>query len=363
VGKQRSKQILGLDLLRAAAAILVLLFHYTFWNWYHNPDLVSRWPASYRRMAPYTQAGWVGVDIFFVISGFIITYSIERIAPAEFIRHRITRLLPSALICSTLTAFSYLWLHTIPASIVAWLWIRSVTFWPFQPWIDGSYWTLPVEISFYFLVLLCLSTRRTYLPLVMALLGITSTVWNFVLHQPRHVNLVFLLVHGCFFAFGVFFYELTARGFTFPRLLMLAVCLPGCLAEVITGHGLVPAAFWSAGICFLIASVLLNDRALALAGPKGAAIIRKIGLLTYPLYLVHDQAGNALIQWLHTTLKLNYGLALVLTIAAMTTLALLIVEYGEPPVKRAILAVYPKRFYTPPRTARSIPHLERSQSA
>ena len=359
--RKQNRPILGLDLLRAAAAYLVMLFHYTVWNWRHNPDLISRWPPMYRAMSPFTSAGWVGVDIFFVISGYIITYSIADIGPLAFVRHRVTRLLPSALICASISAAVFLCTRYQPFPVVAWLWLRSVTFWPVQPWIDGSYWTLPVEISFYFLVFLCLSTRRSFLPWLMTLVGGVSTVWNAVIHSPHQHNLIFLLVHGCFFGLGVFLYETLHYGRTWPRILALAVCLPGCIAEVFHYHVVMSDIVWVAGMIFLVGSVLLNEQALRVTGPKGAAVVRTIGLMTYPLYLVHDQVGNILIEWLHTSAGVRYGWALAITMIVMTTLAVAIVRFAEPPLKRAILLLFPRP--VGPNTATALPYAGPSRSA
>src|SRR3954447_22946867 len=53
--------------VRALAALWVLTFHF-------RPELVSSFPFL-GRLAPLFDAGYLGVDLFFVLSGFIMTYT------------------------------------------------------------------------------------------------------------------------------------------------------------------------------------------------------------------------------------------------------------------------------------------------
>lgn len=83
----------GIDLLRALAALLVLVYHVIrLGNWAHLPE--SEIWFSFRN-------GWIGVDLFLVISGFVITLTAlnghERQGPAfgrDFVRHRLARIVP-----------------------------------------------------------------------------------------------------------------------------------------------------------------------------------------------------------------------------------------------------------------------------
>jgi exopolysaccharide production protein ExoZ len=63
----------GLDLIRFAAALMVVVFHF---SWQQPDPQVSFSP------------GWVGVEIFFVISGFVIMGSACKATPVEFLERR-----------------------------------------------------------------------------------------------------------------------------------------------------------------------------------------------------------------------------------------------------------------------------------
>jgi len=91
----------ALDGLRALAVAMVLCFHHG-WTW--------------------MRGGYVGVSVFFTLSGFLITTLLlnehardRRISPARFYQRRIKRLLPASLVCLLgVTVLS--WVHWLPAS-------------------------------------------------------------------------------------------------------------------------------------------------------------------------------------------------------------------------------------------------------
>jgi peptidoglycan/LPS O-acetylase OafA/YrhL len=82
----------GLDHLRAIAIVLVLLFHYEFY--YGVPE----W------LATFSSFGWSGVDLFFVLSGYLITDKLFRELDARgridfkgFYLNRFLRIIPAYL--------------------------------------------------------------------------------------------------------------------------------------------------------------------------------------------------------------------------------------------------------------------------
>ncbi|HKP32089.1 MAG TPA: acyltransferase family protein, partial [Chitinophagaceae bacterium] len=60
------KRIKELDGLRGIAILLVLSFHYI------NNQMVNRTDTLSKAITKATSFGWVGVDLFFVLSGFLI---------------------------------------------------------------------------------------------------------------------------------------------------------------------------------------------------------------------------------------------------------------------------------------------------
>ena len=96
----QKNRLAELDLLRFIAALSVLLFHYAF-RGYAADDLS---PINLPVLIPIFKYGYLGVGLFFMISGFVILMSAIGKNGREFVTSRISRLYPEFWICCTLTA-------------------------------------------------------------------------------------------------------------------------------------------------------------------------------------------------------------------------------------------------------------------
>src|SRR5207302_1470520 len=132
---------LALDGLRGLAVISVFIFHSTV-------HLIA--------LGPFGYMGWLGVDLFFVLSGFLITSILLRARDAEnyykvFFARRALRILPPyylVLIFALLTTR-----YHYPYRIQIWFWFNLsnliTAFNPMLiPWVS-HYWSLAVEEQFY----------------------------------------------------------------------------------------------------------------------------------------------------------------------------------------------------------------------
>src|SRR5438445_3272534 len=90
-----------LDLLRFLAAFWVMLFHYTF----RGPRDAGL-PASFPFLDHFTRYGYLGVHVFFILSGFVILLTAYEKNALGFALARFIRLYPAYWICVTLTAFA-----------------------------------------------------------------------------------------------------------------------------------------------------------------------------------------------------------------------------------------------------------------
>jgi peptidoglycan/LPS O-acetylase OafA/YrhL len=97
--------------------------------------------VQFPNAAPFTWFGWVGVEIFFVISGFVIANSASKSSPKEFLFGRALRLYPAVWVSSTLSFLVLLFfardIRIRPTSR------RCCSFPKDQgQWLDAVYWTL-----------------------------------------------------------------------------------------------------------------------------------------------------------------------------------------------------------------------------
>ncbi len=154
------REILGLDIIRFFSAVLVVGYHFGFIFWFSAAPAgqIMQLPSLAGDQLPSVWFGFIGVQIFFVISGFVISYSAERSNAFEFFRDRFVRLAPCLWICATLSLFIYVIFDIDGSKFRGYL--KEITFYPFGPWLDIVVWTLGVEISFYACVFVLLSARR-----------------------------------------------------------------------------------------------------------------------------------------------------------------------------------------------------------
>ena len=93
-----------LDILRVIAAAFVLLYHFTF----REPIVHEIPPTTFPSLNIVTRYGFLGVQLFFLISGFVILMSAEQRSALAFIKSRAKRLYPTFWIACTITFLSML---------------------------------------------------------------------------------------------------------------------------------------------------------------------------------------------------------------------------------------------------------------
>jgi peptidoglycan/LPS O-acetylase OafA/YrhL len=169
----KTSGIISIQLLRAIAALSIVYGHCTVLGDYHFPN-----------------AGLFGVDIFFVISGFIIAYSVTKNTDQFFVR-RLARIVPLyvlATLAMTLTVI--LFPHQIRTAtnttVSVSRFIKSILFIPvtenYGYPILGQGWTLNYEVFFYLIMSLCIMfvKNKKYLPVVCASVLVSVTALAYI---------------------------------------------------------------------------------------------------------------------------------------------------------------------------------------
>ena len=264
----------GLDLIRLLAALMVAMYHFAFFHPLHNHVLPMHQLADW---------GWCGVQVFFVISGFVIAFSASRKNAAQFVASRAGRLYPAAWICATISMF------VAPRPIADY--IRSITLFPLGPWVNGVYWTLAVEVAFYALIAVAL-WRRWSLHVVAIALGSFSALCWLVRSVGFDVPVGPFGHYGCYFAFGMLLFE--RRSIAFAALFFLAGMVGVYWAAAALAFGFWAPFVWAVSALFCVAVVFGNEWVCRVTR---AWPTRTLGLMTYPLYLVHDSVGTPILRF------------------------------------------------------------------
>lgn len=300
--KSTKPTLVSIQYLRAIAAIGVVAYH-------ASKALFNREGG----LIPF-EIGAAGVDLFFVISGFIMSYAALDgcLSGDRFLIKRLIRIFPLYFIATTC---AYLLALALPRSFETLssssaLYITSITFVPhFNPALQciqplvGQGWTLNYEMFFYIIFATALFLPNTHrLAIVSAAItacAALSLFYNgqniFVLSYTNPITLEF--------CFGMWAYALFARqantvspNFVFALAVGSIVVAAAVWKPVLGDHalsGCTPQGLLGSGWRFLLVGVpsaLLLSAALSLEGAGRLGFNRllyMIGEASYSLYLSH----------------------------------------------------------------------------
>lgn len=275
-GKGRLRE---LDALRGIAAIAVVLFHYSV----RFHELFPRAP----HVPVALMIGHYAVLLFFAISGFVIAFSLSRVeGVGDFAVRRFARLFPAYWAAMALTLIveygagvRALWVS--PAAILANMGMMQGFL--FLPGVDGVYWTLEIELSFYISMALLWRVgllRRTELVLAFWLaLHWANDLYPFL---PSRLALLMVVDPIPFFAIGMIAHRLWSGERHWREQLPIAAWLLLVVGLSETADILAVAA----GLLALFAA-LARGRIGFLTHP----LLLWFGAISYALYLVHHNIG------------------------------------------------------------------------
>lgn len=323
-----------IDLLRFLAALSVVFFHYTFRG--YAADGLSAMPYPY--LAPVAKYGYLGVELFFMISGFVILMTAAGSKRfRNFFISRFVRLYPAFWVCCTITYAATAAFGSLP----------DVTFKQYAinmtmlsglantPPVDGAYWSLLVEMRFYALVGLLLAMGRMHQAERFLVIWLLACI-ALEVHAGLRLNLVpdralhylhYLLIanYACYFIAGAICYLIWSKGASPARFAILFVAWALAMFQSIPstrhfeksyGTDLNSDIVMGIVTAFFLMMLLVSLRRTGLIANYRWPLI---GAISYPLYLLHQNIGYIIFNHLYPSV--NEHVLLWATVLAMIAAA------------------------------------------
>lgn len=327
-----ARYVPALDGLRGFAIIIVMIYH-ALWT-------------------PIT-GGFLGVDLFFVLSGYLITSGLiseyrqhNKINFKNFYMRRVLRLLP-ALVVLLLSTLLYIW-FTTPEQFVATLKEAGVAFFYMSNWARayhlyplawfGHTWSLSIEEQFYFLWPILFLGMMNWLKKESKVLGAFILILLSLFLERIYLTYTYFNIHrlynafdtraealllGCFLAYFLSHRTIGSKGkkilatFSFLSLMILFLLFFSLHWKE---KGTYLYGLSLAGLCssILIMELIMGEGKF-LSYIFHWKIVRYLGKISYGLYLWHFVIYHALKRWDFTNQEiLFYGGSLSIIISSLS---------------------------------------------
>ncbi|MEK7622392.1 MAG: acyltransferase [Patescibacteria group bacterium] len=325
------KRLIFLDELRGLAILCIMLFHYLYLY-----DL--RYGHLYTFSFNFHWGGFFGIYLFFVISGFVVMKSLERVKkPLDFIINRLSKLYPSYWLAMIIT-YTFVFIFGLPGREVGFkdflINLSMLQHWLGVPDVDGVYWILPIFLIFYGFIVLTLLTKQ------LKHIEIIGVGWLIIEVGLRLINFPYRELIRSFFGFfdyahlfliGILFYQLKTKGFIWWRNLLIWLVFLIELSNHKTTETISLLVILTIFYLIIINKLQIMENRL----------FKWLGQISYPLFLVHTNIGYVVIQKVYTfsdSPLLILGLPFLITLLLATA----IYYWIEKPALTTIRNIYYK---------------------
>ncbi|OCX52652.1 hypothetical protein BEL04_14495 [Mucilaginibacter sp. PPCGB 2223] len=331
-------RFLELDCLRGVAALLVVFFHVF-------GDTLSIF-----------RVGITGVDLFFIISGFVIFLSISNVSKGrEFVINRVSRLYPTYWTCVTIT-FTLMCIGDITHkhSIHIKTYLANMTMFQYylgKPDLDGPYWTMIIEMIFYIFILILFKTKLLKRVIEIGVGVNVLLIANFFMSLKGipFLNTHYLPMLNFFplFIAGIVFYKIYYDQKSFLNNYLILII---CFLTQIALYNLTRSAGHVSHITYIIMLVIYFTLFILFVNQKLKLIIYKpilfLGKISFPIYLIHQYLLlSMIIPFLIKYCEMNYYVSASIGIVLVILIASLIHRYIEVPVGHKLKSFQKKIFY------------------
>lgn len=364
-----TQRLIALDGLRGLAALTVVLAHFSVrWSEAVNGESLYPYGDGYAALwGPFSDLLLFGVNLFFVVSGFVIVRMLRHSTGiADFMLRRLARIWPLLFLCATATAliinfsgFPFRFDTTrnwevTPFEYIASLLLidpgvlGSIVGRPWASWVDGVYWTLWVDVRFYIVITLIFWVFQDTRQFAFAWVGLQFTslaVLLLLLFTPLKVPIVIsLLLQPEFLAWftvgiaGAYFIEDPKS--RMGRLLAVSAAVT-MLFNALAASLVIPGKTWLQIIALY--TIVLTPFILIIVNSRLTflfinPVALTLGMASYPLYIFHEAAGMVAMNMLADA-GMPVSLILPVMLAAAVSTALFLHHTVEKNARRVILEV------------------------
>jgi peptidoglycan/LPS O-acetylase OafA/YrhL len=338
VGARRASggRVAVLDGLRLLAATMVVGYHYIAAP---SAKLGSQqtvraeaWGVKSETLFPHwlhnvAGFGWTGVELFFLISGFVICMSGWGRRPADFFVSRVVRLVPAYWAATLITTIVLVAWPKLSGGVQPSIVLANMTMVQSAYGVVNfvpAYWTLLVELTFYLLFGIVAIGGITYRRMVtFCVLWSIASIIAVTAHDPLF-KLIINPLYSAYFVAGIAFFLIYKFG---GNLLLWGIVVYSWLISVNEPRLDAPWQLTLVITAMFVVMALVATHKLDRVQWRWLTVA---GALTYPLYLVHQDIGFTIFSYLSQ--KMPATLLVVLVYLAMLGLAWVIHRTIERPV-------------------------------
>ncbi|HAT3917660.1 TPA: acyltransferase [Kluyvera ascorbata] len=342
-------KIIFADQLRGLAFLCVVIIHW-LGIYSVNPQFISMvtgapfelvgdkaYYKSISTFLPFFNYGPFGVSLFFLISGFVIPFSIKKKSRFRFIASRLVRIYPTYIACSLMMlviyTLSHLYWGSDPTIDYNRFWSNiTLTFSMFNYGsLDYINWTLSIEIKFYILCAILCTFIRSGNGVAITATSLFITIFIFYTDHPASQQnpgdfsmdgVRIELLYVIYMMLGVLFHFLymkKIRTLTFVFLSLITMSLFYFSWVYAIQHDRFPNEIFNYLYGFVVFALAFNFRNKF----RHNVLLQLLSNISYPFYALHSVIGYCSIRYLES-IGVGYLQAIVVTFTFVMLLSYLV---------------------------------------
>jgi peptidoglycan/LPS O-acetylase OafA/YrhL len=325
-------RFLELDAMRGIAALSVVLCH-TIWKPIFDLGI---------------KFGITGVDLFFIISGFVISMTLERSKNIRaFIFNRFARLFPTYWVCVSITYVTKICIGDLNFKSSILNYLANLTMFQVTvfgiPDLDSTYWTMAVEMQFYILMVVLFKMKWMNRIISVGLVGLSFCLFYDVIiekyYPALYIFLYFktpLINHFPLFYSGILFYKIKMEGGSIMKYFCIFASLIVQIQLFDNGgfsrYFLSQNEYIGVLIVYFVVFLYFAKFGIDLIITKWTVFL---GNISYSLYLFHQYMASAIIiPFVVYILPDYYPLTYIVSLSIIVGLASIIAFGVEKPTNK-----------------------------